>query len=75
MESPIDVAIKLDLNLQEVQILYHDYDYLISNDRHHFVQAFKEFDNDSLRDLIEYDYVMKENGIGKKETIEGIKKK
>lgn len=71
-KSPIDVAIKLDFSLQEVQILYHDY--LISNDRHHFVQAFNEFDNDSLRDFIEYDRFMKENGIGKKETIEGIKK-
>jgi hypothetical protein len=60
------------LNTQEVQTLYHNY--LILNNRHRFVEIFKEFDNDSIQDFIEYDRFMKENGIGKKEIIEGIKK-
>ena len=43
------------------------------NNRHHFVETFKEFDNDSLQDLIKYYGHMKENGIGKKEIVETIK--
>ena len=62
-KSPTEVAIKLDLSPQEAQSLY--YNYLSLNNLHHFVETFKEFDNDSLQDFIDYYYFMKENGIGK----------
>ncbi|HET9805286.1 MAG TPA: hypothetical protein VFP49_00100 [Nitrososphaeraceae archaeon] len=70
-KSPTDVAIKLDLSPQEAQSLY--YNYVSQNNLHRFVQTFKEFDNDSLRDFIDYYYFMKENGIGKNEMVEAIK--
>jgi hypothetical protein len=45
------------------------------NNLHHFVERFKEFNKDSLQDLIDnYDY-MKNNGITKEEIVEAIKKK
>ena len=49
-KSPTEVAIKLDLNLQETNSLY--YNYLSLNHLHHFVETFKQFDNVSLQDLI-----------------------
>ena len=69
--SPIEVAIKLDLNPQEAQSLYLNY--LSLNNLHHFVETFREFNNDSLQDFIIIISFMKENGIGKKEIIEAIK--
>ena len=70
-KGPIDVAMKLDLSPQEANSLYIDY--LTLNNRHHFVERFKELDKDSLQDLIDiYDY-MKENGITKEEIVEAIK--
>jgi hypothetical protein len=70
-KSPIDVAIKLDLSPQESNSLYHNYLYL--NNLHHFIETFKEFDYDSLQDIIDHYDIMKENGIGKKEIVEAIK--
>ena len=43
------------------------------NNLHHFVETFKEFDNESLQDFIDYYNFMKENGISKKEIVETIK--
>jgi DNA-binding transcriptional MerR regulator len=43
------------------------------NNLHHFVETFKQFDNDSLQDLIDYYHFMKENGITKEEIGEAIK--
>ena len=43
------------------------------NNLHHFVETFKEFDNESLQEFIDYYYFMKENGISKKEIVETIK--
>ena len=61
----------LDLSPQEANSLYNDY--LTLNKLHHFVERFKEFNNDSLQDLVDiYDY-MKENGITKEEIVEAIK--
>ena len=71
-KNPIDVAIKLDLSLKDVNSLYNDY--LSSNNLNHLVETFKEFDNDSLQDYITYCRSMKEQGIGKKEIVEAIKK-
>jgi DNA-binding CsgD family transcriptional regulator len=70
-KSPTEVAIKLDMSPQEAQSLYISY--LSLNNLHHFVETFKEFDNDSLQDFIGYYDFMKENGIGKKEIVEVIK--
>ena len=69
--SPIEVAIKLDLNPQEAQSLYLNY--LSLNNLHHFIETFKQFDNDSLQDIIILYHLMKEEGIGKKEIAEAIK--
>ena len=70
-KSPTEVAIKLDLSPQEVQSLYLNY--LSLNNLHHFVETFKEFDNHSLQDFINYYQFIKENGIDKKEIVEAIK--
>jgi DNA-binding CsgD family transcriptional regulator len=70
-KSPTEVAIKLDLSPQEANSLYLNY--LSLNNLHHFVETFKEFDNDSLQDFIDYYDFMKENGITKEETVEAIK--
>ena len=70
-KGPTEVAIKLDLSPQEAQSLYNNY--LSLNNLHHFVETFKEFDNDSLQDFINYYQFMKENGIDKKEIVEAIK--
>jgi hypothetical protein len=47
---------------------------LSSNNLNHLVETFKEVDNDSLQDYITYCRSMKEEGIGKKEIVEAIKK-
>jgi DNA-binding CsgD family transcriptional regulator len=70
-KSPTEVAIKLDLSPQESQSLY--YNYLSLNNVHHLVETFKEFDNDSLQDIINYYDYMKENGISKEKIVETIK--
>ena len=70
-KSPTEVAIKLDLSPQEANSLYLNY--LSLNNLHHFVETFKEFNNDSLQDFIDYYDFMKENGITKEETIQAIK--
>lgn len=70
-KSPTDVAIKLDLSPQEANSLYTDY--LSLNKLHHFVERFKEFNKNSLQDLIEYYDYMKENEITKEEIVEAIK--
>ena len=70
-KSPTDVAIKLDLSPQEANSLYINY--LSLNNRHHFVETFKEFDNDSLQDFTGYYDFLKENGITKEEIVEAIK--
>ena len=70
-KNPTEVIIKLDLSPQEAQSLYVNY--LSLNNLHHFVERFKEFDNDSLQDLIDYYDFMKENGITKEEIVEAIK--
>jgi hypothetical protein len=70
-KSPTGVAIKLDLSPQEANSLY--YNYLSLNNLHHFVETFKQFDNESLQDFIDYYYFMKENGITKEEIGEAIK--
>ena len=43
------------------------------NNLHHFVETFKQFDNDSLQDFIDYYDFMKENGITKEELVEDFK--
>ena len=70
-KSPIEVAIKLDLSPQEAQSLYLDY--LSLNNHHHFTETFKQFDNDSLQDIINLYHLMKQEGIGKKEIVETSK--
>ena len=70
-KSPTDVAIKLDLSPQEANSLYTDY--LSLNKLHHFVERFKEFNKNSLQDLIDYYDYMKENEITKEEIVEAIK--
>ena len=70
-KSPTEVAIKLDLSPQEANSLYLNY--LSLNNIHHFVETFKEFNNNSLQDFIYYYDFMKENGITKKEIVEAIK--
>ena len=65
--------IKLDLSTQEANSLYIDY--LSLNNLHHFVERFKEFDKDSLQDLIDNCDFIKENGITKEEIVEAIKKR
>ena len=70
-KSPTEVAIKLDLSPQEAQSLYSDY--LFLNNLHHFIETFKQFDNDLLQDFIHYYQFMEEKGIGKKEIAEAIK--
>ena len=70
-KSPTDVAIKLDLSPQEAQSLYLNY--LSLNNLHHFIETFKQFDNNSLQDIIILYHLMKEEGIGKKEIAEAIK--
>ncbi len=70
-KGPIEVAIKLDLSPEEAQSLY--FKYLSLNNLHHLVETFKEFDNDSLQDFIDYYDYMKENGISKEEIVETIK--
>jgi transcriptional regulator len=72
-KSLIDVVTKLDLSRQEANSLYTDYLYL--NNLHHFVERFKEFDKDSLQDLIDNCDFIKENGITKEEIVEAIKKR
>ncbi len=42
------------------------------NNLHHFVETFKEFDNNDLLQFIGYYQFMKENGIDKKEIVEAI---
>ena len=71
-KTPTEVAIKLDLSPQETNSLYSNY--LSLNNLHHFVETFKEFDNDSLQHFIDYYGFMKENGITKEEIVEAIKK-
>jgi hypothetical protein len=61
----------LDFSIQESKTLYANYLYL--NNLHHFVERFKEFDNDSLQDFIDYYGFMKGNGITKEEIVEAIK--
>ena len=70
-KSPTEVAIKLDLSPQEAQSLYLNY--LSLNNYHHFIETFKQFDNDSLQDIIILYHLMKEERIGKKEIAEAIK--
>ena len=70
-KSPTDVAIKLDMSPQEANSLY--FNYLSLNNLHHFVETFKQFDNDSLQDFIDYYDFMKENGITKEELVEDFK--
>ncbi len=70
-KSPTEVVIKLDLSPQEAHSLYLNY--LSLNNLYHFVETFKEFDNESLRDFIDYYNFMKENSISKKEIVEAIK--
>ena len=70
-KSPTEVAIKLDLSPHEANSLYANY--LSLNKIHHFVETFKEFNNDSLQDFINYYQFMKENGNDKKEIVETIK--
>lgn len=70
-KSPTDVAIKLDMSPQEANSLY--FNYLSLNNLHHFVETFKQFDNDSLQDFIDYYDFMKENGITKEEIVEAFK--
>ena len=70
-KSPIEVAIKLDLSPQEARSLYLDY--LSLNNHHHFTETFKQFDNDSLQDIINLYHLMKQEGIGKKEIVETSK--
>ena len=70
-KSPTEVAIKLDLSPQEAQSLYSNY--LSLNNLHHFIETFKQFDNESLQDFIDCYNFMKENGIAKREMIETIK--
>ena len=70
-KSPIEVAIKLDLSPQEAQSLYLNY--LSLNNHHHFIETFKQFDNDSLQDIINLYHLMKQEGIGKKEIVETSK--
>src|SRR5215204_2838950 len=70
-KSPTEVAIKLDLSPQEAQSLYSSY--LSLNNHHHFVEIFKEFDNESLQDFINLFHLIKEEGIGKQEIVETIK--
>ena len=65
------MAIKLDLNLQETNSLY--YNYLSLNNLHHLVETFKQFENESLEDFINYYDSIKENGITKEEIVEEIK--
>lgn len=56
---------------QEAHSLYLNY--LSLNKRHHFVETFKQYYNDTLQSIIDcYDF-MKENGIDKKEIVEAIK--
>jgi DNA-binding CsgD family transcriptional regulator len=71
-KSPTEVAIKLDLSPQEAQSLY--YNYLSLNNLYHLVETFKEFDNDSLQDFIDYYDFMKENEITKEQLVNTIKK-
>jgi len=72
-KSPTEVAIKLDLSPQEAKSSYLGY--LSLNNLHHFVETFKEFDNnDLLQDLFDYYYCLKENYITKEEIVEAIKK-
>ncbi|MGZ8891236.1 MAG: hypothetical protein ACXW0J_07535 [Nitrososphaeraceae archaeon] len=70
-KSPTEVAIKLDLSPQEAQSLYLNY--LSLNNHHHFIETFKQFDNDSLQDIINLYHLMKQEGIGKKEIVETSK--
>ena len=70
-KSPTEVAIKLDLSPQEAQSLYLNY--LSLNNLHHFIEIFKQFDNNSLQDIIILYHFMKKEGIGKKEIAEAIK--
>ena len=70
-KSPTEVAIKLDLSPQEARSLYLDY--LSLNNHHHFTETFKQFDNDSLQDIINLFHLMKQEGIGKKEIVETSK--
>ena len=70
-KSPTEVAIKLDLNPQEANSLYLSY--LSLNNLHHLVETFKQFENESLEDFINYYDSMKENGITKEEIVEAIK--
>ncbi|MGZ5486392.1 MAG: hypothetical protein ACXWFB_10860, partial [Nitrososphaeraceae archaeon] len=61
----------LDLSPQEAQSLYLNY--LSLNNHHHFIETFKQFDNDSLQDIINLYHLMKQEGIGKKEIVETSK--
>jgi len=63
-KSPTEVAIRLDLSPQETISLYNNY--LSLNNLHNFVETFKQFDNESLQDFIDYYDFMKKNGIEKK---------
>ena len=69
-KSPTEVAIKLDLSPQEAQSLYINY--LSLNNLHHFVETFKEFDNDSLQDFILLRLYEREWN-NKEEIVEAIK--
>ncbi|HET9806655.1 MAG TPA: hypothetical protein VFP49_07090 [Nitrososphaeraceae archaeon] len=71
-KSPTEVAIKLELSPQKAQSLYLNY--LSLNNLYQFIETFKQFDNESLQDFINYYYYfIKQNGICKKEVIETVK--
>lgn len=57
---------------QKAQSLYLNY--LSLNNLYQFIETFKQFDNESLQDFINYSYYfIKQNGICKKEVIETVK--
>ena len=49
--SPIEVAIKTRISILRKLNLYIC-NYLSLNNLHHFIETFKQFDNDSLQDII-----------------------
>ncbi len=62
----------MELSPQKAQSLYLNY--LSLNNLYQFIETFKQFDNESLQDFINYYYYfIKQNGICKKEVIETVK--
>jgi hypothetical protein len=59
------------LSPEEAQSLY--FKYLSLNNLYHLVETFKQFDNDSLQDFIDYYDFIKENEITKEQLVEAIK--